>query len=121
MRGAPPGWPSDLRAPGSDEWIEEATKWLLDLLPGEYRAHAVLRKYPVLLARLALASIQGSLEPARTAWSRVRVEEKLFMPPPAIEEAIAMLEREGAHFVSREREVTLVLEALERALLLPGA
>jgi hypothetical protein len=49
------------------------------------------------------------------------VEEKAFMPPPAIEEAISMLEREGAHFVSREREVTLVLEALERALILPGA
>ena len=48
----PPGWPEQVRPPLSPEWERSAVAWLFDLCPPDYRAHDVLRRYPVVLARL---------------------------------------------------------------------
>ena len=39
--------------------------WLFDLVPPDYRAHEVLRRYPVLLARFAADHVDAGLEAAR--------------------------------------------------------
>ena len=49
----PPGWPEEVRPPGAPDWERTAVAWLFDLCPPDYRAHEVLRRYPVLLARFA--------------------------------------------------------------------
>src|SRR3712207_8593651 len=49
----PPGWPAAVRPPGAPDWEHTAVAWLFDLVPPDYRAHEVLRRYPVLLARFA--------------------------------------------------------------------
>ena len=116
----PAGWPAEVLAPGQDGWIESATKWLLDLLPGDFRSYEVFRRYPVLLARLAFSVIEGNLAATRKAWSAARISEQEFMPPQAIAEAIEQLERVGVNFGKQGREVKLVLTELERSIRLPG-
>lgn len=37
-----PGWPSEVNAPGIQDWETTAVAWLLDLVP-EYRQHAAVR------------------------------------------------------------------------------
>ena len=42
----PPGWPVEVRPPGAPDWERTAVAWLFDLVPPDYRAHEVLRRYP---------------------------------------------------------------------------
>ena len=42
----PPGWPEQVRPPGAPDWERTAVAWLFDLVPPDYRAHEVLRRYP---------------------------------------------------------------------------
>src|SRR3954453_4215136 len=64
----PPGWPGQVRPPGAPDWEQSAGAWLFDLVPPDYRAHAVLRRYPVLLARFAGDHVAAGLEAARAGW-----------------------------------------------------
>ncbi len=50
---APPGWPRAVPDPESPEFADRVVGWLLDLCPPDYRGHHVLRRHPVILARLA--------------------------------------------------------------------
>ena len=52
----PPGWPPGVLPPQAPEWERSAVAWLFDLCPPDYRAHEVLRRHPVVLAREAAAS-----------------------------------------------------------------
>jgi len=49
----PPGWPTGVHPPGSEDFEASAVGWLLDIVPPGYRSHDVLRRYPVALATLA--------------------------------------------------------------------
>ena len=69
--------------------------WLYDLVPPDYRAHEVLRRYPVLLARFAADHVAAGLEAARKGWRTVRVELADQLPAEAIEAAMTAYEREG--------------------------
>ena len=64
----PPGWPEEVRPPGAPDWEQTAVAWLFDLVPPDYRAHDVLRQYPVLLARFASDHVGAGLEAARAGW-----------------------------------------------------
>jgi hypothetical protein len=108
----PPGWPSVVRPPGAPDWERTAVAWLFDLVPPDYRAHEVLRRYPVLLARFARDHVHAGLEAARAGWRTVRVELADHLPPDAMEAAMTAYEREGARLAAASRGVEVVAGAL---------
>jgi hypothetical protein len=108
----PPGWPQVVRPPGAPDWERTAVAWLLDLVPPDYRAHEVLRQYPVLLARFAGDHVSAGLEAARAGWRTVRVELADHLPADAMEAAVAAYEREGARLAAAARGVAVVAAAL---------
>ena len=108
----PPGWPEQVRPPGAPDWERTAVAWLYDLVPPDYRAHEVLRRYPVLLARFAADHVAAGLEAARAGWRTVRVELADHLPVEAIEAAMRAYEREGARLAAAARGVEVVAGAL---------
>jgi hypothetical protein len=108
----PPGWPEEVRPPGAPDWERTAVAWLFDLVPPDYRAHEVLRRYPVLLARFAGDHVAAGLEAARKGWRTVRVELADQLPVEVIEAAMVAYEREGARLAAAARGVEVVGGAL---------
>ncbi|SFP50593.1 hypothetical protein SAMN05660464_3351 [Geodermatophilus dictyosporus] len=108
-----------MRPPGAPDWEATAVAWLFDLVPPDYRAHAVLRRYPVLLARFAADHVRAGLEAAREGWRTVRVELADQLPPDAIEAAVTAYEREGARLVAARRGVEVVAGALRGEVWVP--
>ena len=108
----PPGWPDDVRPPGAPDWEQTAVAWLFDLVPPDYRAHEVLRRYPVLLARFAAGHVRSAVDTARDGIRTARAELRDVVPPEAVEAAIAAYEREGRRLVQVGRQVALVDAAL---------
>ena len=108
----PPGWPDEVAPPGAPDWERSAVAWLYDQVPPDYRAHQVLRQYPVLLARFAADHLAAGLEAARAGWRTVRVELADQLPPDAMEAAISAYEREGARLTRAARGVEVVAGAL---------
>jgi hypothetical protein len=115
----PPGWPEEVRPPGAPDWERSAVTWLFDLVPPDYRAHEVLRRYPVLLARMAGDHVGAGLEAARAGWRTVRVDLADHLPPDALEAAVAAYEREGARLAAAARGVTVVAGALRGEVWVP--
>ena len=108
----PPGWPDAVRPPDAPDWERTAVAWLFDLVPPDYRAHEVLRRYPVLLARFAADHVTAGLEAARAGWRTVRVELADHLPAEAMEAAMTAYEREGARLAGAARGVVVVAAAL---------
>jgi hypothetical protein len=117
----PPDWPAAVRPPDTEDWELSAVAWLLDLLPGEWRAHDVLRRHPVLLARLASRQLEATLEATRDAWRTLRRDVRGQLPPDVVEAAMTAYETEGARFAARVREVAAVTQALAGRRWIPGA
>lgn len=108
----PPGWPPPVRPPGAPDWERSATGWLFDLCPPDYRAHEVLRRHPLVLARFAVHHVQAGLEAARRGLSTVREDLRGIADPETVAAAVLAYEREGARLVVTARELALVEEAL---------
>jgi hypothetical protein len=108
----PPGWPEQVRPPEAPDWERTAVAWLFDLVPPDYRAHEVLRRYPVLLARFAADHVRAGLEAARQGWRTVRVDLADHLPADAIEAAMTAYEREGTRLAAAARGVEVVAGAL---------
>jgi hypothetical protein len=124
MTDVPPWWPPDVRPPGSPDWEQSAVSWLLDQVPGEWRAHAVLRRYPTLLARLAAGETAASLEATREGWRTLRRDAGrggAKLPPEVVEEAMAAYERQGIRLVELERQIDAVRNAIDGRAWVPGA
>ncbi len=115
----PPGWPDQVPPSTAEDWLVQATHWLLDQLPGEYREFDIARRHPILLARLALLQIRAEVGALRSLITRIRVDLREFLTPTATESAIEMLERRLARLAALERQVTLVTEAIERGSMSP--
>lgn len=109
-----PGWPAEVPPPSNEEWQIRAAGWLLDQLPGEYRAFEVARRHPVLLAQLALVQVRAELAALTQLLARIRVDMHSLLTPEAIESAVEMLGKRLATLTALERQVTLVAESLER-------
>ncbi len=109
---APPGWPKDVRPPGVPGWEESAAIWLLDQCPADYRAHDVLRRHPLVLARFASHHVEAALSGARAAYAGARRELGQRVDPETLAAALRALEEEGARLSRTSREVSLVEEAL---------
>lgn len=108
----PPGWPEDVRPPGTPDWERSATAWLFDLCPADYRAHEVLRRHPVVLARFAAHHVRAGVAAARQGWATARDELRDLVDPETVAAALSAYEREGARLVRTTRAVDLVEEAL---------
>ena len=108
----PPGWPSDVRPPGTHDWERTATAWLFDLCPPDYRAHEVLRRHPVVLARVAHHHVQGAIGAARAGLSTARRDLSDVADVTTVEATVSMYEREGARLMSVARSLALVEQAL---------
>lgn len=87
--------------------------WLLDQCPPEYRVDAVLRRYPVVLARLARLHVGASLAAARENYATARADLRDVLPPEALAAVMRALEREGARLHSVSRAVVLLEQALQ--------
>ena len=115
----PPGWPTGVHPPGSDDFESTAVGWLLDVVPPDYRLHGVLRRYPVALATMAryhsLACVEGAREGYRTA----RTELAGTLPPHAIDTVLAAYRKEGARLAATARAVGLVERALRGEVFTP--
>lgn len=86
--------------------------WLLDLCPPDYRAHEVLRRHPVVLARFAAWHVSAAVDAARRGLADARADLRDVVPPDAVEAAVVALEREGARLTTAARAVALVEQAL---------
>ncbi len=111
-RNLPPGWPAEVRPPGTPEWERSAVAWLLDQVPPDYRRYDVLRKHPVLLARFAADHVSAGLDAARRGWRTLRGEMADQLAPEVIEAAMSAYEREGTRLAEVARAVTVVAAAL---------
>lgn len=108
----PPGWPAEVRPPGTADWERTATAWLYDLCPPDYRAHDVLRRHPVVLAHMALRHVQAGIDGAKRGLGSVRDDLRGEVDPETMAAAVAAYEREGARLLVTLRAVGLVADAL---------
>lgn len=108
----PPGWPAQVLPPQAPDWERSAVGWLFDLCPPDYRAHEVLRRHPVVLARFAAGHVEAAVAAARAGLRTVREDLRGVVPPEAVEAAIAAYDREGRRLVQAGRQVALVADAL---------
>lgn len=111
--GYPPGhWPAGVHPPGAETFEQTAAVWLFDQLPPDYRLHGVLRRYPVVLARLACEHITASLESARAGYRAARVDLRGHLPAHALEQVMEVYLTEGRRLAETLKEA----EAIDRAL-----
>ena len=108
----PPGWPAEVLPPQAPDWERSAVGWLFDLCPAEYRAHEVLRRHPVVLARFAAGHVEAAVQAARDGIRTARADLRDVVPPEVVDAALAAYEREGRRLVQVGRGVALVDEAL---------
>jgi hypothetical protein len=108
----PPGWPSQVRPPGSPDWQRTAVIWLLDQCPHEYRAHPALVQQPVALAWLAARHVLAQGQANTAARSTVRADLSAVLDSRAVDGVLAALEHEHARLLAVHRAVGLVGDAL---------
>ncbi len=98
--------------PQVEGWEQSAVVWLFDLCPPDYRAHDVLRKYPVVLARFARGHVESAVDAARQGLRTLRADLREVVPPEVVEAAIGAYDREGRALAQAARQVALVEGAL---------
>ena len=108
----PPGWPAAVLPPQAPDWERSAIGWLFDLCPADYRAHEVLRRHPVVLARFAAGHVESAVEAARRGIRTARADLSGLVPVDVVEAALAAYDREGRRLVLIGREIALVDAAL---------
>ena len=86
--------------------------WLFDHCPPDYRAHDVLRAYPMVLARFAREHVASAVDAARQGLRTVRADLRDVVPPDVVEAVIGAYDREGRRLVQAGREIALVEAAL---------
>ncbi|MCW2623164.1 MAG: hypothetical protein JWL64_2766 [Frankiales bacterium] len=108
----PPGWPEQVRPPDAPDWERSAITWLFDLCPPDYRAHDVLVRHPVVLARFAREHVESAVGAARQGLRTVRRDLVDAVGTEVVEAAIAAYDREGRRLVAAGRQIALVEAAL---------
>ena len=108
----PPGWPPEVLPPQAPDWERSAVGWLFDLCPADYRAHEVLRRHPVVLARFAAGHVASAVEAARHGIRTIRADLRGVVAPEVVDASIAAYEREGRRLLTVTRQIALVDAAL---------
>jgi hypothetical protein len=115
----PPGWPSGVHPPGSEDFERTAQAWLLDTVPPDYRLHGVLRRYPLALAAMAAHHTKACVAGAREGYRTARTELGEALPPHALEAVLAAYRAEGRRLVATAQAVGLVARALRGEVFTP--
>src|SRR6516225_2953122 len=115
----PPGWPSGVHPPGSEDFERTAQAWLLDVVPPDYRLHGVLRRYPLALAAMAAHHARACVAGAREGYRNARTEVGGALPPHALEALLAAYRAEGRRLVATAEAVDLVARALRGEVFAP--
>jgi hypothetical protein len=115
----PPGWPSGVHPPGSEDFERTAQAWLLDVVPPDYRLHGVLRRYPLALAAMAAHHTEACVAGAREGYRNARTEVGGALPPHALEALLAAYRAEGRRLVATAQAVDLVARALRGEVFTP--
>jgi len=108
----PPGWPPEVRPPGTSDWQQSAVAWLLDQCPHEYRGHPALVHQPIALAWLAARHVLAQGQANTAARSAVRADLSPLLDARAVDGVLAALEHEHARLLAVHRAVGLVGDAL---------
>lgn len=108
----PPGWPDGVHPPGSPGFEQTAVRWLLDVVPPDYRQHGVLVRHPVALATLARHHVAACVEGAREGYRSARAELGKDLPPEGLAAVLAAYQAEGRRLVATAGAVELVARAL---------
>ena len=116
---APPGWPSEVPPPGVPGWERRAIAFLFDQCPPDFRGYDVLRRQPVVLARIAAGQVGSAIEACRRGLATARADLRGVVTPEVIDETIALYEREGARLTHVEQAVRLVETALQGRRFVP--
>jgi hypothetical protein len=115
----PPGWPTGVHPPGSEEFEQTAVAWLLDVVPPDYRLHGVLRRHPVALAALARHHLAACVAGAREGYRTARAELGDRLPPGSLDAVLDAYRTEGTRLVETARAVDLVGRALRGEVFTP--
>ena len=115
----PPGWPSGVHPPGTEDFERTAQAWLLDVVPADYRLHGVLRRYPLALAAMAAQHAKACVAGAREGYRNARTEVGGALPPHALEALLAAYRAEGRRLVATAQAVDLVARALRGEVFTP--
>jgi hypothetical protein len=115
----PPGWPPQVRPPGTPDWDRTATVWLLDLCPPDFRGYPVLRRHPRALARLAAHHVEGARRACAAALASARTELSGDLDARTLTEVLEVLETEQARLLAAGRAVGLVDDALRGRKYIP--
>jgi hypothetical protein len=115
----PPGWPTGVHPPGSEEFEQTAVAWLLDVVPPDYRLHGVLRRHPVALAALARHHLAACVAGAREGYRTARAELGDRLPPGSLDAVLDAYRTEGRRLVETARAVDLVGRTLRGEVFTP--
>ncbi|HJZ09730.1 MAG TPA: hypothetical protein VJ283_16690 [Trebonia sp.] len=115
----PPGWPTGVHPPGSDDFEATAVAWLLEIVPPDYRLHGVLRRHPVALAAVARHHTSACVEGARAGYRTVRTELAEELPPHAVDAVLTAYRTEGRRLAATARAVALVERAMRGEVFTP--
>ena len=115
----PPGWPTGVHPPGSDDFEATAVAWLLEIVPADYRLHGVLRRHPVALAAMARHHTAACVEGARSGYRTVRTELAEELPPHAVDAVLTAYRTEGRRLAATARAVVLVERAIRGEVFTP--
>jgi hypothetical protein len=115
----PPGWPTGVHPPGSEEFEQTAVAWLLDVVPPDYRLHGVLRRHPVALAALARHHLAACVAGAREGYRTARAELGDRLPAGSLDAVLDAYRTEGRRLVQTARAVDLVGRALRGEVFTP--
>ena len=115
----PPGWPTGVHPPGSNDFETTAVAWLLEIVPPDYRLHGVLRRHPVALAAMARHHTSACVEGARAGYRTVRTELAEELPPHAVDAVLTAYRTEGRRLATTARAVALVERAIRGEVFTP--
>src|SRR6201995_6191435 len=111
----PPGWPTGVHPPDSDDFETTAVAWLLEIVPPDFRLHGVLRRHPVALAALARHHTEACVEGARAGYRTARTELGEAVPPHVIDAVLDAYRTEGRRLAAMAKGVVLIEQALRDA------
>lgn len=115
----PPGWPDQVRPPGSLDWEVTASAFLLDCCPPDFRAYPVLRRHPVVLARFAVQFVDGQHRSAQAGLAGSRVSLSRYVSAEVLQQAGEAWLEQTARLARTRRAVGLVEEALRGKTFVP--
>jgi len=115
----PPGWPSGVHPPGSEDFERTAVAWLLEVVPADYRLYGVLRRYPLALGAMAVHHADACVAGARSGYRVARSELGDVLPPHGLDAVLSAYRAEGRRLVGIARAATLVSRALRGEVFSP--